>query len=135
MVWPSASLTNALLVLFLLPTLPLNVLTLPFLTRVFTESTLTSNKDSTACFISNFVDYEMDPQTSIDGPRSFSDQGDMKIEKGYGKNIYSELEDLGHKVSIPIEPIGGAQAILIDHEKGVLQGGSDPRKDGCALGY
>lgn len=83
---------------------------------------------------SNLVDFGMDPQTAIDAPRAFSDRSDMKIEKGYSDQVRQDLADMGHSVSIPETPIGGAQAILI-RDDGVLEGASDPRKDGCALGY
>ncbi|MCV3270223.1 gamma-glutamyltransferase family protein [Roseobacter sinensis] len=84
--------------------------------------------------VSNVEDFGMDPQAAIDLPRAFSDRGDMKVERGYSDNVRQELADMGHDVSIPETPIGGAQAILI-REDGVLEGASDPRKDGCALGY
>jgi len=45
------------------------------------------------------------------------------------------LEGLGHAVAQSEEPIGGGQAIWIDWNAGTLTGGSDARKDGCALGY
>ena len=84
--------------------------------------------------VTNIADYGMDPQAAIDAPRSFSDSGDMKVERGYADRVRQELTEMGHKVSIPRTAIGGAQAILM-HDSGVLEGASDPRKDGCALGY
>lgn len=88
-----------------------------------------------ARLITNMVDYDLHPQAALDAPRSFSDAGNMMVERGYSDAVRAELAAMGHEVSIPETPIGGGQAILIDLERGVLQGASDPRKDGCALGY
>ena len=87
-----------------------------------------------ARFISNMRDFGMSAQSAIDAPRAFSDNGTLKIEKGYSDAVRAELSALGHKVEIPKGPIGGAQSISI-RKDGVLVGASDPRKDGCALGY
>ena len=86
-------------------------------------------------FLTNMVDYGMDAQTAIDAPRAFSENGILKLERGYGADVVAELADMGHKIETPETPLGGAQAIRIDHERGVLIGASDPRKDGCAIGY
>ena len=86
-----------------------------------------------ARFVTNLVDYGMDPQTAIDAPRSFPDAGEMQLETGYAESVAAELAEMGHKVTRRASPLGGAQAILIGD--GVLIGASDPRKDGCALGY
>ncbi|MGB5559121.1 MAG: gamma-glutamyltransferase family protein, partial [Paracoccaceae bacterium] len=79
-------------------------------------------------FLSNMVDFGMDAQSAIDAPRSFADGAEMKVERGYSVKVRQELADMGHTVSVPDGPLGGAQAILIDHETGTLHGASDPRK-------
>jgi gamma-glutamyltranspeptidase / glutathione hydrolase len=86
-----------------------------------------------ARFVTNLTDYGMDPQAAIDAPRSFSGVDGMEVERGYSDQVQADLAALGHQVRIPETPLGGAQAILIDGP--VLIGASDPRKDGCALGY
>jgi gamma-glutamyltranspeptidase / glutathione hydrolase len=88
-----------------------------------------------AHFVSNLVDFGMDPQEAIDAPRSFAWEGELQVERGYSDTVRAALAEKGHDVVVPDKPIGGAQAIRIDRERGVLVGGSDPRKDGCALGY
>ena len=87
-----------------------------------------------ARLVSNLVDFGMDPQSAIDAPRAFSDAGTMKVERGYPDAVRADLASRGHRVVIPEGPIGGGQAILVRAD-GVLEGGSDPRKDGIALGY
>ncbi len=87
-----------------------------------------------ARFVSNLTDFGMDPQTAIDAPRCYAAEGKLRVERGYQENVRAALADLGHDVIIPDEAIGGAQAIAILPD-GVLEGASDPRKDGCALGY
>lgn len=85
-------------------------------------------------FMSNLVDYGMDVQESLDAPRAFAEADVLTIERGYSPQVRQELADMGHKVVVPETAIGGGQAIRL-HDSGVLEGGSDPRKDGCAIGY
>jgi len=87
-----------------------------------------------ARFVSNLRDFGLGPQAAIDAPRSFADGAQLRLERGYPDGVARELAGMGHDVVIPDQPLGGAQAIVI-HPSGVLEGGSDPRKDGCALGY
>lgn len=87
-----------------------------------------------ARFLSNMRDFGMDAQTAIDAPRCFADGAELRMETGYSDATRQVLADLGHNVTTPAGPMGGAQAIAV-HESGVLEGASDPRKDGIALGY
>ncbi len=87
-----------------------------------------------ARFVTNVEDFGMTPQAAIDAPRCFAESGELQVETSYSDAVMQELADLGHKIAVRDRPLGGAQAILI-REDGMLEGGSDPRKDGCALGY
>ncbi|MFW8635917.1 gamma-glutamyltransferase family protein [Cribrihabitans pelagius] len=87
-----------------------------------------------ARLLTNMTDFGMDLQAAIDAPRCFAVGGVLKAERGYSAAVLEELAGMGHKIEMPETPLGGAQAILM-HDSGVLEGGSDPRKDGCALGY
>lgn len=44
----------------------------------------------------------------------FSGEEGMQVERGYSQGVRAELAAMGHQVSVPHDPIGGAQAILID---------------------
>lgn len=85
---------------------------------------------------SNIVDHGMDPQAAIDHPRAFwGDDGVVEAESGVSEAARRFLKERGHAVRVAQRPFGGGQAILIDAETGFLVAGSDPRKDGLALGW
>jgi gamma-glutamyltranspeptidase / glutathione hydrolase len=83
----------------------------------------------------NLFDYGMDIQSAIDAPRAFFEGEATVVERGMPAATVEGLKARGHKIVTAPSPWGGAQAIRIDWKHGVLVGGSEPRKDGCALGY
>jgi gamma-glutamyltranspeptidase/glutathione hydrolase len=85
--------------------------------------------------LTNMLDYGCDVQEAIDMPRGLHYEGFYQLEDSVPAAIVEGLKKLGHKTTNVVAPLGGGQAIWIDWDKGTLTGGSDPRKDGCALGY
>ena len=86
-------------------------------------------------FLENLVEYGLDIQQAIDLPRLFPYGGKLEVERGIPPHTVEALRRLGHTPTDVVRPHGGAQAIWIDRAAGTLIGGSDPRKDGLALGY
>jgi len=93
-------------------------------------------------FVANVVDHGLNPQEALDHPRFRFEQGcDVIVETperdvDEGGSLGEALSERGHEVK-PMPPLaadlmGGGQAIA-RLENGVWAGGSDRRKDGCAL--
>ncbi len=85
--------------------------------------------------LTNLYDFGLDVQQAIDLGRAFHVSCRLELERGVPEATRRGLADLGHEIFIPEMPWGGGQAIRIDWRNGTLAAGSDPRKDGCALGY
>src|SRR6516162_7044437 len=89
-----------------------------------------------ATFLHRLLDRGMDPQQAAEAPRVFAHpRGVVEVESSNSELVVQELIRRGHPVEIQEVPLGGCQAIWIDWQRGVLIGGSEPRKDGLALGY
>jgi gamma-glutamyltranspeptidase/glutathione hydrolase len=85
-----------------------------------------------ARIVSAMLDRGLDVQAAIDEPRSFYRDGTLYLEPALA-GLSGALTRAGHEVAPAEAAIGGAHGVTIDWETGVLSGGSDGRKDGCAL--
>ena len=85
--------------------------------------------------LTGIIDRGLDVQEALDAPRSFAYGGGVEMEPGFGEGVVAGLQARGHRTIPASGPIGGGQIIWIDRKAGVLAAGSDPRKDGSALGY
>ena len=83
----------------------------------------------------NLIDFGMDVQQAGEQPRFRDFESGLALESAIGSDVRKALEAKGHKLTIAPGMFGGYQAILIDPKTGALFGGSDPRKDGCAIGW
>lgn len=83
----------------------------------------------------NMIEFGMNVQEAGEAPRaSHSSEGGVGLEKGIAPSVAGELISMGHEVR-ESGPMGGYQAIMIDWKRGILMGGTDPRKDGAVAAW
>ncbi len=91
--------------------------------------------------VSNLIDYDLNIQEAIDYPRFHYVEADrVALEAEYDTELRQQLARLGHDVLgeeavLARGGFGGGQGIMIDPATGCCWGGSDRRKDGCAMGF
>ncbi len=99
--------------------------------------------------ITHILDFGMTPQEAVEAPRWRNLQNPMEstiphtcadvlqLEGRFPGDVREGLAQKGHELQIlrDWDGPGSAQAILIDPESSALIGGSDPRRDGYAVGW
>ncbi|OFW02634.1 MAG: gamma-glutamyltransferase [Acidobacteria bacterium RIFCSPLOWO2_02_FULL_68_18] len=88
-----------------------------------------------AQIVANMVDFGMNVQETGEVARVRHLEEGLALESGVSEPVRAELRARGHAVHDGRGLMGGYQAVRLDRRTGVLEGGSDPRKDGLAIGW
>jgi gamma-glutamyltranspeptidase/glutathione hydrolase len=95
----------------------------------------------------NIIDFGMSPQQAGEEPRvqhsesstptgrRMAGGGSVGFERGIPSRVKLKLAEMGHKIEAEVEVFGGYQGIWREENPRRYFGASDPRKDGCAIGY
>jgi len=84
--------------------------------------------------VMNLVDFGLHVQAAGEAARVRHMGTELAVEGGIGAGVRAALEARGHRLRDGRGQMGGYQAVMIDPENGAFSGGSDPRKDGLAIG-
>jgi gamma-glutamyltranspeptidase/glutathione hydrolase len=87
--------------------------------------------------LTNMIDFGMTPQQALDAPRFeiAMTLDSVALESSMAPNLQQALQQRGHSLHEPgLFGFGGGQVIQIDASSSARLGGSDPRKDSCAIG-
>ncbi len=84
--------------------------------------------------LANLIDFGMNVQEAGEAPRFRHLGQGVALESAFTAAAREGLTSRGHTVIERRGAFGGFQGILIDPATGVLMAGSDPRKDGLAIG-
>lgn len=85
--------------------------------------------------VMNLIDFGMHIQAAGEVARVRHTGTHLAVESGIGAGVRAALEARGHRLHDGRGQMGGYQGIMVDATSGVLLGGSDPRKDGLAIGW
>jgi gamma-glutamyltranspeptidase/glutathione hydrolase len=83
----------------------------------------------------NLIEFGMNVQEAGEAPRFRHTASGLLIESAISPEARFGLDARGHRLTNGIGSFGGFQGILFDQATGVMMGGSDPRKDGLAIGW
>jgi gamma-glutamyltranspeptidase/glutathione hydrolase len=83
----------------------------------------------------NLIEFGMTIQEAGEAARIRHSADGVAVESGISQEARAGLAARGHRVIESPGVFGGFQGIQVDPGSGVLMGGSDPRKDGLAIGY
>jgi len=95
----------------------------------------------------NIVDFGMSPQQAGEQPRiehsesstptgrKMTGGGNLGFERGISDSVKVRLAEMSHRIRPGVSVFGGYQGIWRKENPRRYFGASDPRKDGCAVGY
>jgi len=95
----------------------------------------------------NLIDFGMSPQQAGEQPRvehngsstpqgyKTTGAGHVRLERHIPDTVKQALVEMGHEVNDRVGSFGGYQGIWREEDPRRYFGGTDPRKDGCVIGY